>query len=64
MGLAHVQERRFDGKAAALVSRLGCQSSEILEGADEGGPTIRVARIIERIHPNEERPRARRLGPP
>ena len=53
----------MDGEAVPLDAGLGRLVGEIFERFDEGGATVGVAGIIERVDADEQVVRARRLGP-
>src|SRR3546814_20068613 len=50
--LAPALERGVDHEAIALAPRRGCPRRPLLERAEEFGPAIRIARIIEREREN------------
>ena len=61
--LGHMLERRMDREALALDARLGGDLRQPFERRDELRPAVGIARIIQRIDPDEQVARARRLRP-
>src|SRR5689334_13992559 len=63
VGLAHVEERSGDPEAVPFRSRFGGERGEPLEGLDEVGTAIGIARIIEGVDPDIDVEGPRRLRP-
>ena len=61
--LAQMLQWRVDGETLPFRPGLGGQFRQMGKASDEFGPAIGIARIIERIHPDEDIAGAQRLGP-
>src|ERR1700730_6471593 len=49
--LAHCDQRRVHLEARPLNAGLGCERSQRLEAADEFGPAVRIAAVVNGIDP-------------
>ena len=63
VGLRHRDQRRANAKAAAFDASLRRKPGEVLECLDELRPAIRIARVVERVHANEDVVRAEHFRP-
>src|SRR5438067_3580659 len=58
VGLAHAHDRRLDRDSLSLDRALGAEIGHLGEGGEELGSAVRIPRVVDRVHADEDRLRA------